>query len=100
LVLLDQLEEELSRIAFRMEVLSRKGEMREARDVEDLDGTAHAAVLSDSLLSAYCVLRDFSEEAFGGEVPVRERYALMGALMVAQEAANTEMERCVGEQSA
>ena len=61
---------------------------------------AHAAVLSDSLLSAYCALRDTPEEAFSVEAPERERYALMGAVMVAQDAANAEMERCVGKQPA
>jgi hypothetical protein len=45
--------------------------LRDAKRVEDLDGGAHAAVLSDSLLSAYCVLRDLAEEAFGGDAPGR-----------------------------
>jgi PHD/YefM family antitoxin component YafN of YafNO toxin-antitoxin module len=96
----DQLEEELSRIAFRMEVLERRREMREARPVEDLDGTARASVLSDALLTVYCLLRDVPDGAFGGDTPERSRYAHMGALMAAQDAANAELERCVGEQSA
>src|SRR5919202_2079260 len=90
----DQLEEELSRTAFRMEVLRRKGEMHEARGVGDLDGAARAGVLSDSLLSAYCVMRDVPGEAFG-DWPGRERYAIMGALMAGMDAANAEMERAV-----
>jgi len=89
----DQLEEELSRAAFRMEVLRRQKELHHARPVEDPDGTARAAVLSDSLLSAYCALRDAPEEAFSAEAPERDRYATMGALMAAQDAANAEMER-------
>ena len=96
----DQLEEELSRTAFRMEVLKRGRDLREARPVEDPGGTAHAAVLSDSLLSAYCALRDAPEEAFSVEAPERDRYALMGALMAAMDAAGAEMERAVGEQPA
>jgi DnaJ-domain-containing protein 1 len=96
----DQLEEELSRIAFRMEVLRRRRELREARDVEDLDGTARASVLSDALLRVYCVLRDVPDGAFGGETPERSRYAHMGALMAAMNAANAEMERAVGEPTA
>ena len=68
--------------------------------MEDLDRTAQASVLSDSLLSAYCALRDAPEEAFSVEAPERDRYALMGALMAAMDAANAEMERCVGEQPA
>ena len=96
----DQLEEELSRSAFQMEVLRRRREMRDARTVEDLDGAARASVLSDALLTVYCILRDVPDEAFGGEVPERARYAHMGALMAAQEAANAEMERFVGKRPA
>jgi hypothetical protein len=96
----DQLEEELSRTAYRMHVLDRRSQMREARDVEDLDGAARASALSDALLRVYCVLRDVPDEAFGGELPERERYAHMGALMVAQEATNAEMERAVGKRPA
>jgi hypothetical protein len=57
-------------------------------------------VLSDSLLSAYCALRDAPEEAFSVEAPEQDRYATMGALMAAMDAANAEMERCVGERTA
>jgi len=96
----DQLEEELSRAAFRMEVLRRQKELRHARPVEDPDGTARAAVLSDSLLSAYCALRGAPEEAFSAEAPERDRYATMGALMAAMDATNAEMERAAGEQPA
>jgi len=79
----DQLEEELSRTAFRMEVLERGREMRDAPPVEDPDGTARASVLSDALLTVDCVLRDVPNGAFGGETPERSRYAHMGALMAA-----------------
>ena len=96
----DQLEEELSRTAFRMEVLRNRRMLREARPVEDFDGTAHAAALSDALLSAYCVLRDVPEEAFGGDTPGRERYALMGALMAGMDAASAEMERLTSSEPA
>jgi hypothetical protein len=68
--------------------------------VEVPDGVARAAVLSDSLLAAYCALRDAPEEAFSVEAPERERYAIMGALMAAQEAANAEMHRAVGKRPA
>ena len=96
----DQLEEELSRTAFRMEVLRREREMREARGAEDPDGAARAGFLSDALLTVYCVLRDIPDEAFGGDLPGRGRYAHMGALMAAQDAANAEMERSVGKRPA
>ena len=90
----DQLEEELSRTAFRAEVLRRRRVLRDVGRAEGEDA-ARAAVLSDSLLDAYCLLRFVPEEAFGGEG--RERYAIMGALMAAQEAANAQMERAAGK---
>ena len=77
----DRLEEELARAAHRMEIDRRRREMGEADAGGDL--AAAAVTLSD-------VLRDVPEEEFGGEMPERERYALMGALMVAQDAANAE----------
>jgi hypothetical protein len=55
-------------------------------------------MLSDALLRAYSVLRNVSDEEFGGELPELERYAHMGALMVAQEAANAEMDRLTGKE--
>ena len=85
----DRLEEELARAAHRMEVDRRHREMGEAgREAEDLD--AAADTLSDALLAAYCVLRNVPEEEFGGEMPERERYALMGALMVARDKTDAE----------
>jgi hypothetical protein len=98
----DQLEEELSRIAFRMEVLRSQREWREVRGVENIDEAAHAGALSDALLTAYCILRDVPDEAFGRDSSEagRERYAHMGALMAAQDAANAEMERFSGKRPA
>ena len=97
----DQLEEELSKTAFRMEALRQRRVLREARGhVKDLDGTVRASVLSDSLLRVYCLLRDVPAETFGGDSPGMERYALMGAMMVGQEVANSEMELAVGERPA
>jgi hypothetical protein len=96
----DQLEEQLSRTAFQMELLRTRREWRDARAVDDADGAARAAFLSDALLRVYCILRDVPDEEFGGEVPGRERYAHMGALLVAQEAANAEMERFIGKRTA
>ena len=84
----DRIEEELARAAHGMEVHRRKREMAEAGR-EDHDADADA--LSEALLAAYCVLRDVPAERLGGEMPERERYALMGALMVAQDGADPEM---------
>jgi hypothetical protein len=96
----DQLEEELSRTALRMDILRSRRELGEARSYEDLDGAARAYTLSDALLTAYCIMRDVPAEAFNADGPDRERYALMGALLAAQEAASADMERCVGRQPA
>jgi hypothetical protein len=96
----DQLEEELSRTALRMDILRSRRELGEARSYEDLDGAARAYTLSDALLTAYCIMRDVPAEAFNADGPDRERYALMGALLATLEAASAEMERCVGRQPA
>jgi hypothetical protein len=55
----DQLEEELSRVAFGMEVLRRQKELRHARPVEDPDRTARAACSRTlcSALTAPCETR-------------------------------------------
>jgi hypothetical protein len=58
--------------------LERRRELREVRTLENLHGTARASVLSDALLTVYCVLRDVPDEAFGGDTPGRERYAHIG----------------------
>jgi hypothetical protein len=92
----DQLEERLARTAFRMEFLKTQSEWPEAREVEDLDEAVHAATLSDALLRVYCILRHVPDEEFGGEVPERERYACMGALLAAQEAADAQLRRLTG----
>ncbi len=88
----DEVEEELSRTAHRMEVLRRRREMGEGGRDEAPEGLAPAAVLSDALLAVYCVLRELPGEEFGGEMPERGRYAQMGALLVAVDAANAEVE--------
>jgi hypothetical protein len=76
----DQIEEELSRVAFAMEVEACKVQWG-----EDLGETAEASALDDALLSAYCVLRDAPSHLFGDRRP-RTRHELMGALMVAMDA--------------
>ena len=58
------------------------------------------AVLSDALLAVYCVLRELPGETFGGEMPERERYAQMGALLVVLDAANAEVEALAPEREA
>lgn len=81
----DQIEEELSRVCFEMEVRSLLRDAAEAS--EEVVGRA---ALPDTLLEAYCVLRDAPEEVVGEK---RRRYAIMGALMVAQDATSSEAER-------
>jgi hypothetical protein len=64
--------------------------MRGARS----SGTARwlSAALSETLLRTYCTLRELDSDLFGDGSP-RARYEVMGALMVAMDAANAEMER-------
>ncbi len=87
----DQLEEELSRVAYEMETLRRRHEYKEVPE-EVIDN----ALLSDTLLEAYCILSAAPAEVFGvGETEGRSRmrYKIMGALLAAQDAANAEVER-------
>ena len=92
----DQLEEELARTCWRMQVLDRRRELRQM-GAEGPERADEAAVLSDALLGAYCALREAPVEAFSVEAPERDRYAHMGALLVAQEAAEGEVERAAGK---
>jgi hypothetical protein len=49
------------------------------RTLENLHGTARASVLSDALLTVYCVLRDVPDEAFGGDTPGGSATPTLGA---------------------
>lgn len=98
----DQLEEELSRVVYQMEVVERKrlhsAPARAHIDEEDLpdDEEFRAGVLSDQLLAAYVVLREAPEELFGvteGGANSRTCYAIMGALLVAMDALTEEERR-------
>ena len=96
----DALEEELARVAYQMEFERRKREYRDAgRDVPE--GVVGSALLSDLLLAAYCVLVSAPESIFGiaeGDYSNdMKRYPMMGALLVAQEAAEAAMERLKAE---
>jgi hypothetical protein len=96
----DKLEEELSRVCFRMEVeenarafgqayQNRSAEQREGRRYaeEELPEVARLSSLSNALLEAYCILRDAPADQIGDGSP-RARYGLMGALMAATDAAS------------
>jgi hypothetical protein len=101
----DSIEEELSCVCFEMAVeeeahvharayenqTPERREGRRYRD-EDLPEVARLSALSDMLLSTYCELRDLETDHIG-DGSTRARYGLMGALLVAQDIANTEMER-------
>jgi hypothetical protein len=95
----DQLEERLARTAWRMHALDRRRELREM-GTEDPEGAASAAVPSDALLGVYRASREVPDEEFGGGPPERERYARMGALLVAREAADAETGRLAGRRPA
>jgi hypothetical protein len=96
----DQLEEELSRTVFAMDVIYNKRLIfhgrsnREARGEEledlDLDRESRDSTLSDVLLDAYTTLSVAPLDVFGvGDRTAEERtrYLMMGALMVAIDAA-------------
>jgi hypothetical protein len=90
----DNIEEELSRVCFEMEVAERtriycEDPMGPDKDVRLMQ----PYVVSDGLIEAYVILRDAPENLLP---PARRgwgRYELMGALMVAHDAATTEIER-------
>jgi hypothetical protein len=88
----DQIEEELARIAYKMDVLYTQRLYRASGHEEKLgdalDGVAAASELSDKLLEAYCLVRDMPEREFSQR---RTRYVMMGALLVAQETAEAEL---------
>jgi hypothetical protein len=92
----DKIEEELSRVCFEMAVEREASRERAAssRDYtdEDLWAIARPAALSETLLRTYCTLRELDSDLFGDGSP-RARCEVMGALMVALDAANAEMER-------
>jgi hypothetical protein len=94
----DKLEEELSRVCFEMavenEARCEKAASSAAREYtdEELRAVARSAALSETLLGTYCTLRELESDLFGDGSP-RARYEVMGALMVAMDAANAETER-------
>jgi hypothetical protein len=93
----DKIEEELSRVCFEMAVESEASRERAAssRDYtdEDLWAIARPAALSETLLRTYCTLRELDSDLLFGDGSPRARCEVMGALMVALDAANAEMER-------
>jgi hypothetical protein len=93
----DKLEEELAAVAFQMEVEARvklEVSFREPHpSPETLESVWRAAVLSDTLMEAYCIVREADEGYFEEKV----RYRLMGALNAARAAADAEMKRLEAE---
>jgi hypothetical protein len=101
----DNIEEELSRVCFEMavenEARREKAASSAAREYteEELRAVARPAALAETLLMTYCTLRDFESSLFGDGSPIA-RYEVMGALMVAMDAANAETERLDAEKPA
>ncbi len=99
----DELEEELARVAWAMELSSERRREEafnekkpEERRVEDSAGVARAVALSSSLLEAYNILAGIPQEHLGlggSEASDRTRYRLMGALLAANDAAGAELKR-------
>jgi hypothetical protein len=84
----DKLEEELSRVCFEMEVEDCRRAYGEVSESSASDDKAPSDALADMLLTTYCILRDVPADLIGDGSP-RARYGLMGALMVAADAATT-----------
>jgi hypothetical protein len=88
----DQIEEELARVVFELEDLRRRREHEGLEQGGVSEGVVSGALLSDTLIEAYCLLAQAPKEMFGvGELEASERtrYRLMGAaLLAAQDAAN------------
>jgi hypothetical protein len=101
----DNIKEELSRVCFEMAVENQarreKAASSAAREYteEELRAVARPAALAETLLMTYCTLRDFESSLFGDGSPIA-RYEVMGALMVAMDAANAETERLDAEKPA
>ena len=91
----DKVEKELSRVCFEMavETEARREKAATSRDYteEDLLAKARSAALSETLLRTYCTLRELESDLFG-DGSLRARYEVIGALMVAMDAANAETE--------
>jgi hypothetical protein len=99
----DQLEEELSRTVFEIDVVYQKRIIAQGRKHlrgevvagEDLTRESRDSTLSNVLLDAYLMLSVAPLEVFGVGNRVAEertRYLMMGALMVAMDAANAKHE--------
>jgi hypothetical protein len=82
----DALQEELSRVCFQMEV-----EDRGRVYGEEHEDKAEPSALSDALIEAFCILDHAPADLYSDGSP-RARYALMGALMVAQDGLSGEQE--------
>ena len=95
----DKLEGELTRVIWELEVLNRGREYKDMGREELPKGVISNALLSDTLVEVYCALKVAPEEIFGvgeREAGPRSRYAMMGVLLAAQDAAKAEMERLEG----
>jgi hypothetical protein len=82
----DALKEELARVCFQLEV-----EDRRRANGEEHEDKAEPSALSDALTEAFLILDRPPANLFSDDAP-RARYALMGALMVAQDAAHATSE--------
>jgi hypothetical protein len=90
----DELQEELARVVYEIEALARRREYTEMGLSDVPERVIDSSLLSDVLLEAYYVLSAAPEEVIGSagsEGSARTGYKLLGALLVAQDAANAEM---------
>jgi hypothetical protein len=88
----DKVEEELSRVCLEMDVRERTGTFFEDPTDEGSVRLMQSYAISDGLMEAYLILRDAPEDLFAPARGARGRYELMGALMVALDGVNAELE--------
>jgi hypothetical protein len=89
----DKIEEELSRVCFEMAVESEASRERAASSRDYTDEDLWAIARPETLFRTYCTLRELDSDLLFGDGSPRARCEVMGALMVALDAANAEMER-------
>jgi hypothetical protein len=91
----DSIEEELSRVAFELAIQRNQSFYRthssSAEGDKNLNDAAPRETLAEMLLNTYGLLRELPAEVLPDESS-RARYELMGALMVALDAANAKLE--------
>ena len=88
----DNIEEELSRVAFQMDHRELSSRIREHTPGEVLYDVSRLSVITDTLLEAYNIIRALPDSEFGADSS-RRRFGIMGTLLAGMDDASAEMER-------